>query len=68
MRVSVSHLNILAMRRYEPQIWSAITARAMGMIRDQMGIGTSRFIPAAIAPMSAPALIEFAITRANTVI
>ena len=55
-----------AIRRYEPQSISARTIRAMGTISAGIGMGTSRFTPAAMAPMSAPALIVLATTSAAT--
>ena len=41
--------------------------RAIGMTSTAIGTGTSSVIAAAMAPMSAPALIVFAITRPDTV-
>ena len=40
---------------------------AIGSTNKAIGIGTSRFMAAAIAPMSAPALIVFATTSRKTV-
>src|ERR1043166_42374 len=64
---NASHLKVLAIRRYEPQSCNARITSAIGKTRMLMGTGTRRFIAAAIAPISAPAFMVFAITNKDTV-
>src|SRR5215469_7589715 len=62
----VSHLKTDVTTLCDPQTWSASTAAPTGTTIAMIGTGTSRFKLAAIAPISAPALIVFA-TKSATV-
>src|SRR5919199_4319668 len=65
-RASVSHLKMFAISRYEQKICRARMMMTSGTIIQTIGIGTMMLMPAAIAPMSAPALIVLATNRATT--
>jgi len=65
-RPSDSHLNQRSISAYKPNICSARMATPIGTTSNVRGIGTGRLIAAAIAPISAPALIRLARSSADT--
>ena len=49
-----------------PKTWSPTIPRLTGTMKTIAGIGTSRLMAAAMAPMSAPAFNVLATTKATT--
>ena len=62
----MSHLNVFAISRYEPQICIARMIAVATTVSGPAGSPVNRFAPAAIAPRSAPTLIVLATSSPAT--